>query len=118
MKIFYTTKDEELLHDQTYTIAASKEKAMVLAEQNKVLQVQLDFMRLRVNQLEMERAALMQQVTGVNVPVPQIVSTVTQPSPQDMASAMSAHFQDVGDDEAKRQGLMIDPSNGELVYAT
>jgi hypothetical protein len=96
---------------------ADRSRACELVEQNKVLQTHLDFMRLRVNQLEMERAALMQQVTGVNVPVPQIkTSQEIQPSPQDLASAMSAHFEDMGDDEARKLGIAVDPTNGELVY--
>ena len=47
-------------------------KAATLSEQNKVLQVTLDWLRVRQTQIEHERAQLLFNYTGVKVNVPVI----------------------------------------------
>lgn len=95
--------------------AKNHEEARVLAQQNTALQVSLDWMRVRVNQVETERAQLLFLYTGVKVPVPTIA-----PAPQENPHAMlgaAVHFDDVGDEEASKLGLSWN-SDGTVKYST
>ena len=85
----------------------------VLKQQNKAWQVNLDWMRTRVNQLEHERAQILFNYTGVKVAVPE----VTKASPDFHGSPLTEAFcfSDMGDKEAERQGIKWD-SEGNLVY--
>jgi hypothetical protein len=77
--------------------------------------VTIDWLRTRVNQLEKERALLMRERTGLNIPIPEIA-----PAQQVTGSRMSGImaiddlFEDIGDAEARKQGILHD-ENGELV---
>ena len=73
----------------------------------------MDLLRVRVKQLEMERAQLLWNYTGVKVPVPEIVKTdgvASNPMNQ------TPNFNDVGNAEAAKLGISWD-ENGELVYS-
>ena len=87
------------------------ERAHCLSEQNKAHLVTQDFLRLRVNQLEKERAILLRHVTTIGIPVPQIEET--PPSRVDYGEMPS--FEDVGDDEALRLGVSHNP-DGSIRY--
>jgi len=87
-------------------------RANTLTEQNKVLQVNLDWLRTRVNQLEHERAQLLFNYTGVKVAVPEIQRTVETPV-HPLTELPS--FADIGDAEAKRQGIEWD-AEGHVIY--
>ena len=124
MKIFYTDAVEAKIEGLVNRVAmALRDSAMSAAEagavkeQNKVLQVQLDFMRHRVNQLELERAMLLQKVSGIAIPVPEIVPQAKQLDVRELLQAMPS-FEDIGDDEAAKLGIRTDPSTGELVYTS
>ena len=88
-------------------------EARTLAEQNKVLQVNLDWLRTRVNQLEHERAQLIFNYMGVKIAVPEI-----QTVKQDDVHPLNAipHFNDVGDAEANRLGIGWD-QEGRVAYS-
>ena len=47
----------------------------------KILAAQMDFLRIRVNQLEAERAVLLQSITKLPMPVASLVMTPTKPEP-------------------------------------
>lgn len=85
-------------------------RAQVLAEQNKALQVTLDWLRVRVTQLELERAQLLFNYTGVKVPTPTIQTT---DAPESFHRV--PHFNDIGDEEANRMGISHNP-DGTLRY--
>lgn len=89
----------------------------VLAQQNSVLQTQLDFMRMRLNQLEVERAQLLHRATGIQVPVPEIVPSRMPPHSVEDIMNGTVSFEDMGDDEARKTGVMNDPETGEVIYA-
>lgn len=87
--------------------ALREELAAVRAERD-LLKIQLtssqnhfDWLRQRVNSLEVERAALFEKVSGVKTVVPEIVRQ-TSPT-QDMINSFT--FEDVGEEMAKKLGL-------------
>jgi hypothetical protein len=65
-------------------------------------QINFDWLRARVNSLEVERAQLIDKAYGLHLPVPEIVRAPVNPIDFNMAL-----FNDMGDDEAKAQGLEI-----------
>ena len=85
----------------------------VLERHSTTLETTMDWLRVRVTQLEMERAQLLWRYTGVKVPVPEIVKTdgvASNPMTQ------TPNFNDIGDTESAKLGISWD-ENGELVYA-
>ena len=93
--------------------AKNHEEARVLSHQNQALMTTLDWFRVRITQLEMERAQMLWRYTGVKVPVPEIVKTdgvASNPMTQ------TPNFNDIGDTESAKLGISWD-ENGELVYA-
>lgn len=75
-----------------------------LRAENKTLDAELSRLRNdlkwfmhRLNQVEMERAALVFQATGTRIAAPQF-KTEPDPSPQDILNAMGAPFAGVGED--------------------
>lgn len=84
-------------------LAATRVERDILKHQLTVTQTQFDWLRLRVNALEHERAQLVKTVYNINSPVPEIVRT-----PSDVEQAMNSFsFEDVGEDLAKRLGLPV-----------
>ncbi len=67
-----------------------------------------EWMRIRVNSLEFERASLLDKVYGLRVTVPEIARSITPPS-SDLFPSNLDIFNDVGDEVAKSMGL---PSYG------
>jgi hypothetical protein len=75
----------------------------------------LDYSRHRINALERERAVLLNKAAGITIAIPEIVSTRpgTMTAPPDFSTMPS--FEDVGDDEAARLGIMHD-DEGLVTY--
>lgn len=63
---------------------------------------QADWMKLRINQLEQERAQLTYQATGAKLNVPEIIR---QPYGENPLLEMPMTFEDVGDIEASKLGI-------------
>ena len=102
-----------LCHNLEKSIAASEGIRQTYSEQNKVLQVNLDWLRVRVNQLEHERAQLLFNFTGVKVAVPEVVQQkVSEIHGTPLNEAL---FADMGDDEAAKQGVDW-AEDGSLLY--
>ena len=55
-------------------LAAERAKREVLSHANASLQTQVEWLYLRINQLEKERAILFREVTQLPLPVPEIVA--------------------------------------------
>jgi hypothetical protein len=104
--------DRKAYEDQRAEGIKNHEEARVLAEQNRALQVTMDWFRVRINQLEIERAQLLFNYTGVKVSAPAITPA---PAPDDPARAVP-HFGDVGDEKAAALGIGWD-ENGEIKYS-
>jgi hypothetical protein len=82
-------------------------RAQVIAQQTAA-----DWYRVRLTQLEYERAQLIQRYMGISVPVPQFDKSVDdRPDPN-----QTIDFNDVGDDVAKALGIDWNP-DGTLRYA-
>lgn len=84
-------------------------KAATLAEQNKVLQVNLDWMRTRVSQLERERAQLLYRFTDVKIETPEFDVSLPAPKPDEIVSALSGMFSDIGDERAASLRILHNP---------
>ena len=67
----------------------------------KILATQMDFLRIRVNQLEAERAVLLQSITKLPMPVANLVMTPTQPDPQN-SMPYNDWFTDLGTEDAPK----------------
>ena len=104
---------EELIKAQTET--------RVLSEQNHVLRTNLDHARLRLNQLEKERAQLMYAATGTKIVAPEFISTGNDTSmpmwgggPLNLADLPA--IEDIGDEMAEKLGISWD-KEGRVSYA-
>ena len=97
--------------------AKNHEEARVLSEQNMFLRTTLDWLRIRVTQLEIERSQLLFNFTGVKVPVPSIEQETPKPRVGAVSDILAsvAHFNDVGDKEASQLGVEWN-SDGTLKY--
>jgi hypothetical protein len=89
--------------------AKAEGEARALAEQNKALQVSIDWFRVRISQLEQERALMLYNYTGVKVPVQTIERAPDQESVAEKLNRIPS-FNDLGDDEARRLGVDWDES--------
>lgn len=95
----------------------SSARAVVYSEQNKVHQVTMDWLRMRITQLEKERAQMFYQLSGVKIPVPEIVHA---PAPTAVGENHPFNklpsFEDMGDSEAKNMGISYN-ADGTVKYA-
>lgn len=96
----------------------------VVAERDAVKQQQiattntLQWLQVRVTQLEMERAAMVFQQYGVKIPVPIMETAPDMPGGNggiDSPLNATPNFNDMGDEEARRQGVGWN-NDGELLY--
>ena len=100
-KIYDDLKD--MLARQTnaansFLVANQELRARVVAQDTTV-----DWFRVRISQLEMERAQMLYNYTGVKIATP----SIERAPESDVARALQAtqHFQDIGDAEAARLGI-------------
>lgn len=94
---------------RNYGISAERDTEF---EANKVLQVNLDWFRVRLTQVEAERAKLLYLHTGVKMETPSFERSTPEDDQQrsalpDMIAGF-AGFQDVGDEEARKLGIEWD----------
>lgn len=85
------------------SVATSVGEARALGEANKAMQATIDWMRVRISQLEMERAQMLYNYTGVKVATPSI-EVVPQMSTREMLASVP-NFDDVGDVRALKLGV-------------
>ena len=98
----------------------ARAEARVLGEQNKVLQTHLDWLRIRVNQLEKERASLLFKITNISFAVPEMVQQdTTAPAnngiPHSFDQDQAPSFEDPGDEIAAHLGIEHTP-DGRLKF--
>jgi hypothetical protein len=106
-----------------------RDAVIALERQNATLQTSVQWLQATVNQLQAERAILLERVLGLNLPVPTIVQTpgtpesarhnqrtqrhVDEPAePFDLVAA----FEDMGDEDAKKHGVDLTP-DGFVTYS-
>ena len=99
--LFRISKDSvDSLREELSAIRAERD---ILKVQVNVANNHFDWLRLRINQLEIERAQLLEKATGIKTAIPEIVRT---PSNIDtMLNNFS--FEDVGNEAAKKLGLPV-----------
>lgn len=86
------------------------------ARANASLQSSFDWLRVRVTQLERERAQLINNYMGIKVEVPEIeVVAKDKRGAESLSNAAASFFTDMGDEEALKQGISWN-EEGELVY--
>lgn len=92
-------------------IKAEAETASI-KQYNIALQTTMDWQRVRLNQLEHERARLIETYMGVKIAVPEISA-----EPMDSASILQEvpNFDDVGDEQATKLGIQWNDL-GEVVH--
>ena len=99
------------LHKQLYVTTGVNQ---ALERSYTALMTTLDWLRVRVTQLEMERAQMLYNYTGVKVPTP-IIERKPEAHGPESAIAGLPNFEDVGDTEAARLGIDWNP-DGTLRY--
>ena len=110
----------EDLKERNQTLGVLLQEASIhsrlYAEQNKVLQANLDSARLRLNQLERERAQLTNAILGVKIAVPEFVPI--SDAKFDIGKTLSEMpgFEDVGDEVAALMGVSHN-ADGTLKYS-
>ena len=92
----------------------SATEARVLSEQLRAWQTTMDWMRVRLNQIEAERAQLLFNFLGVKILTPTIAPAHEVAPQPDMLGA-TIHYGDIGDEEAAKQGISWAP-DGTVVY--
>ncbi len=105
--------DYERLRDELVETRATER---LLAEQAATHRTQTAFLVAQINQLTKERAVMVRHITKLEIPIPSLVAASTPPiSVDDVLTAIGSNlFEDMGDDEARRQGLGWD-STGVVV---
>lgn len=88
-----------------------------LETQLKVLETNLDWFRVRVTQLEKERAQLMYVVNGVKIPTPEFIKQSEEPFDLRATLGELPAFADVGDEMAALMGLDHN-TDGTVKYGT
>ena len=86
------------------------------ARGNASLQASFDWLRMRVNQLEHERAKLIENYMGIKVEVPEVVQVrQDREGAHALSSAVQNFFTDMGDDAAAKAGITFN-DDGTVNY--
>jgi hypothetical protein len=76
----------------------------LLGRHNTQMETSLDWLRVRVSQMEHERAIMLSKYMGIDVPV-QVIERAKPAPKEDSPYHGVPHFNDVGDAEAKKLGI-------------
>ena len=95
---------KDTVDDVKRDLAVAKAERDLLKQQLIKADLQLDFFRLRINQLEAHNALLMSKAYGVSVPIPEIAKAPKTPTQN---SINFDFFNDVGNEEARKMGLPV-----------
>ena len=92
---------QESVNELRSEVLALRAERDVLKQQLTTTNANFEWLRTRVNQLEIERAGLLEKATGIKTAVPEIVRSHSQLD----TMLNNFTFEDVGEDMAKRLGL-------------
>lgn len=101
----------ELVHEKSQAQGV----AQALERQNTALQSTMDWLKMRLTQLEQERAQLIFNYMGVKIAVPSIEPERPSIAMSDILGSTQS-FDDVGDEEAAKQGIGWNEM-GEVAYS-
>ena len=91
----------EVVQDLKVDLTVERAANTALRQELATLKTNFDWLRVKVNQLELERAQLIEKAYNIKLPAPTLQRHVAA----DVPDAFS--FEDVGDDLAKKLGLPI-----------
>jgi len=94
----------EAINNLREELSAVRSERDALKLQLAVSQNHFDWLRLRVNMLETERAQLIQKAYGIQLPVPEVIRTPLPGQGPD-ESQKQFSFDDVGEELARKLGL-------------
>lgn len=103
VELFQISKDN--VSSLREELAAVKAERDTLKHQLVVANTNFDWARIKLNQLEFEKAALFEKVTGAKIPAAELVKTMSQEATVDFDRMIG--FDDMGDKLAKRFGLEL-----------
>ena len=101
----------QVYDDLRDSLVKSQIESAALSQVNAQLNAHIEWMRVRLTQLEFERAQLLKKYMGVDVPVP----SFEQPDPSPDLN-QTVDFSDIGDKMAEQLGIGWNP-DGTLHYA-
>ena len=98
--MFQISKDTvETLREELSSVRAERDALKLQAAVN---QTHFDWLRTKINGLELERAGLLEKAYNIRLPVPEIVRAPTAAfDPREFS------FEDLGDDFAKKLGMPV-----------
>lgn len=103
----------EWFHISRETVESLREENSALRAERDALKIQLasatnhfDWLRIRVNTLEVERGQLIEKAYGIRIPVPELARPVTPIAPN-VVDKFADLFEDMDDEQAKKLGLPI-----------
>lgn len=102
-----------IYQDQKDKLVRTEERLAAIQSHASAMKTTMDWMMVRLTQLEHERAQLIFNYTGVKIAVPSVEPVARPTESADMFNQLPS-FDDVGDEEAARLGLDWD-SEGELI---
>lgn len=89
-------------NDLREELAATKAELAATQKDLVSTKVNLDWLRVQYNQVQLERAALMEKVYGIRTNVPQLQVSVPQAT---LPNLEDFSFEDMGDDKARELGF-------------
>lgn len=114
--MFVTKKVWDLVNNLKVEASEALGRNSELVRRCEAQQTTLDWLTMRVTQLEKERAQLLFMYTGVKVETPVIGTAPTSPIPQNAPLDALPNFDDMGDEAAKKLGIDWD-ADGRVKYA-
>lgn len=99
--LFRIAKDT--VDDQRVNLTALRVERDSLKSQLSASVANCDWLRIRLNAVEAERAQLLSKVYGLNVPVPEVIRA--NPAAAQIADMNSFSFEHVDEDTAKKMGI-------------
>lgn len=98
------------INRDTYEDMRQKIAALVAANNEQVARISaqqatIDWLMVRVTQVEKERAQLFERYTGVRIAVPEIVKTPVEHKLHDRSFDFPVSFEDMGDVAASSAGI-------------
>lgn len=103
---------EKLIEDRSI----AQGEARALAERVQAQNATLEMFAIRTQQLEHERAVMLDRYLGVKIAVPTLRTAAPEITADDLLNSMPS-FEDIGDEEAAKQGIGWEDDTGRVVYA-
>lgn len=92
----------EAINHYREEVSALRAERDTLRGQLAITQTNFDWLRMRVNTLEVEKAGLIEKAYGIKIPAPELIRTPAKdPTIEDFS------FDDMGEDLAKKLGLPV-----------